>query len=232
MEGVIQKNESLDVRVTERLTGFRQSFERSLAQNDIIAIGEHHGNHFDLYKIMMEYLDQFDGIFWEERNNYQSSIDDYIKTGEFDDLMKEHFEGARKEGSEVEENSRLILDSARAVGIPVICVDSSGVKTERYNKRSKTGYYFLAGESRDEDMYNNVLDYYKAHPGKYLLINGGAHLFNGPYFRDGTDTLGKRLKSNSDIKTYTYLLVHEQNFEYDGGEGEKSEVAGGYDEII
>lgn len=63
----------------------------------------------------------------------------------------------------------------------------------------------MRGESRDEDMFDNIKTYYEKYPGKYFIITGAAHVDQGKHFRTGKDTLGERLKNDLSEK---YLAIN------------------------
>jgi cephalosporin hydroxylase len=99
-----------------------------------------------------------------------------------------------------------ILNKIRELNIRVVCIDSSKIKTNEYKTKSAHGYYFFRGESRDEDMFNNIINQYNAHPGKYVVICGSNHLVEGEHFRSGKDTLGTRLKNTIPDKSKLIIL--------------------------
>ncbi len=84
--------------------------------------------------------------------------------------------------------------------MPVVCVDSSKVKTDGYCKKAKHGYYFLRGESRDEDMFMNIMKSIKEKE-KWLMLCGARHLLNEIHHRTGKKTLGAWLRGElNDLK--------------------------------
>lgn len=162
---------------------------------NIIALAEtHHGEHFD---VINDFLDKFmphlNGIFVELPVDYQSSINNYIETGKVDETLEDFFMGAHKEGNEIR-GWLEIFDKIKRNKKMVICIDSSKIQTNEYRKKSDEGYYFLRGDSREEDMFFNLKNYYMKHIGKYLLIAGASHIRKeGHLYAGGKNNLGNRL---------------------------------------
>ena len=163
---------------------------------EIVALGEtHHGLHNDAIRKFLASAPQFKGIFREEAQDYQESVNTYLSTGKLDSEFEGLFERSVARGSppSIRERDIMLLDYARRNKLPVICVDSSKVQTEKYNKKSPFGYWFIAGESRDEDMFNSIKEHLKEGE-RWLFIGGYEHLKEGPHFRTGLRTLGDQLK--------------------------------------
>lgn len=159
----------------------------------IIALGENpHGSHTEQIRHTLSDIKSLDGIFLEESIVYQDSTNQYLRTGKFDKLYERLFKGALKEGKSIKETTKLLLDYAKASGIPVICIDSSKQRTDEYNTKSAHGHYFLKGESRDEDMFDKIAEHYNSNQ-SWLLVCGSDHLRKGKHHRTGKDTLGERL---------------------------------------
>jgi hypothetical protein len=147
-----------------------------LEKRDIVVLGETaHGRH---YKTILDFFEKFgshiDRIFLELPVDYQDSVDEYVSTGKVDEPLEAFFIGAEKEGKNVRGLLK-IFDKAKENGREIACFDSSKTKTEEYRHESKRGHYFLRGQSRDEDMLENVQRQYEQRPGKYLLIVGANH---------------------------------------------------------
>ncbi|MCX6717143.1 MAG: hypothetical protein NTU76_00495, partial [Candidatus Taylorbacteria bacterium] len=131
--------------------------------NDIIALGEEHGKDDKaILSLIEQFSPQIDGVFYEEPVNLQPSIDLYLSTGEISEDLESLFKGAEKEGKNIRNGMLKILDRLRELNIGVICIDSSKIQTDEYKTRSSNGYYFLRGESRDEDMFDNIMKYYQS----------------------------------------------------------------------
>lgn len=164
----------------------------------ILALGEtHHGTHNKEIESVLN-SGKFDGIFFEFPNDFKKYVDLYMETGIFPERIERYIKGASKESNDVRSNLELIFGYSRDNGVPVICIDSSKTKTEKYKNESKIGKWYLSGESRDEDMFNNILDYLKDNSGNFLLIAGANHLKDDIHFRSSSETLGKRLRGYLD----------------------------------
>jgi hypothetical protein len=160
----------------------------------IFALGEaHHGTHKkEILSVLSE--SNFDAIFYELPSDFKEFVDSYIETGIFSDRLERYIEGASREGNDVRGNLELLFDYSKDNNVPIICIDSSKTKTNEYNNESQIGKWYLKGESRDEDMFNNVKDYLEDNSGNFLLIAGINHLKDDIHFRSKTGTLGKRLR--------------------------------------
>jgi hypothetical protein len=180
---------------------------------DIVVLAESaHGTHDEtILEIIKACEGELDGIFEEVRANYQPSVNTYIETGKVDERLERFFIGARAEGQDIRGMLR-VFDRARELGIPVICIDSSGVRTPEYNHNN--GCYFLRGESRDEDMAQNIRNYYSQHPGKYLVIAGAAHVEKRKHFKTGLDTLESYLVEMYPDNTHSVLMVSQRGKKY------------------
>jgi hypothetical protein len=175
--------------------------------NDIVALGEEHGKDDEIILSLIEqFSSKIDGVFYEKPVNLQPSIDLYLRTGEISEDLDALFKGAEKEGKNIRNGILKILNRLRELNIKVICIDSSKIKTDEYKIKSPHGYYFLRGESRDEDMFNNIMRHYEANPGKYVVVCGANHLTEGEYFRSGKDTLGTKLSKAIPEKSESIIL--------------------------
>ena len=183
--------------------------ENLFEMNDIVALGEAHGkNDESILSLIEQFSSKINGIFYEYPINLQQSIDLYLGTGEISENLESAFKGAEKEGH-MRDGVLKILNKLRELNIKVICIDSSKIKTAEYKTKSVYGYYFLRGESRDEDMFNNIMTYYGAHPGKYAIVCGANHLAERKHFYRGEDTLtlGARLNDAIPEKSESIMLV-------------------------
>ncbi|MFA5126498.1 MAG: hypothetical protein WC465_00675 [Patescibacteria group bacterium] len=162
--------------------------------HDVVALAENaHGEHDEtILKFLDQFIDQINEIFIELPIDYQQSIDAYLKDGQIDQALEELFAGAEKEGKNIR-GLLLIIDKIKQAKKSVICFDSAKNPQGAYKNPSSYGRYFLAGESRDEDMFGLIIDRIKIKPGKYLLIGGANHYQPGKHQRSGEDTLGQRL---------------------------------------
>lgn len=151
-----------------------------------------HGSHLESVSKYLESTGAVNGIFMEFPQDLQPSVDQYLLSGTISGELERFFKGASGEGKDISETSLVVLNYARDHQIPVVCIDSSKVKTEKYDKKSKHGYWFLSGESRNEDMFNAIKD--RLVDGeKWLVLGGLAHLKLGLHFRSEDETLGERL---------------------------------------
>ncbi|MFA7216464.1 MAG: hypothetical protein WC095_00560 [Candidatus Paceibacterota bacterium] len=184
-----------------------QVLENYFEKADIVVLAENfHGTHDEeIICVLDKHSDQIRGLFLELSVSYQSSVDLYMEKGEIDQSLERYFLGAQKESKDIRGILKM-LDKLKELGKPVICIDSSKVAIDEYKTKSEHGYYFLRGESRDEDMSDNINNYYQENPGKYFVIVGGAHVEDGKHFRTGKDTLGTRLKNNLEEKYLTVYL--------------------------
>lgn len=182
-------------------------FERA----DIVALGETgHGKHAEA---VGAFLKQFGpvltGIFVEFPVNEQPDTDHYMATGEIQGELRHTIEGARREGKDIEAQTRALLDGARTHQVPVFCIDSSKVETEEYFDQipRNLGYYFSKTGTRNGDMSEAILAQYKKAPGKYVVIGGSWHFENG-YDRLAHDsTVSTRLREVLGEKYTNVLLV-------------------------
>ena len=136
-----------------------------------------------------------DGVFIESPVSDQKSIDYYANTGKFDEKMLSLIKGAKKEGKDIKKTLQAILNYGKNFNKPIIAIDSSKKQNRIYQNKSKHGYYFHKGKSREEDMYTNILDRYKDGE-HWILICGAKHLELGNHHRSGAETLGTRLKKH------------------------------------
>ena len=163
----------------------------------IYAFGEtHHGQHVeDLKKFFKNFDGKLQGIFLEWPNDYQSFVNNYIKTGKISERMERAFKGALKEGNNIENEMLVIWNFCKINSIPCICIDSSKTLNAEYQTKSLIGNWYLKNESRDADMFAVVENILKEKKGEYLLICGANHLKEGLHFRSNTPTLGHRLQN-------------------------------------
>lgn len=174
----------------------KEELEDYFGESDILVLAENfHGNHDDeILKILDQTMSHIEGVFIELPIDYQASIDLYMSEGRIDETLERHFQGSLAEGKDVSGILK-ILDKLKINNKKAICIDSSKVKNDKYKTKSEHGYYFLKGESRDEDMFSVINEHYQKKPGKYLVIVGGAHADLGRHFKTNKDTLGTRLSN-------------------------------------
>jgi len=160
----------------------------------IIVLGEsHHGKHVDDILQAIEDNPKVKGIFIELPVDYQKSVDEYLENGKVNNVLNNFFKNASREGNEVR-NMLKIFDKANNKNISIICIDSSKTRTNKYNEKSSYGYYFLRGESRDDDMFLNIKEYYEENPANYIVIVGAGHFLTDTDERTGDESLGKKMK--------------------------------------
>jgi hypothetical protein len=183
--------EQLPKKLNEKVEKLKDYFN----DVDFLALAEtRHGSHSKTISLFLEkFISKIDGVFIELPINYQSSIDRYIKTGEVDESLERFFIGAQGEGKDVRSELLHLFKKCEEFHKSIICIDSSKIPTEEYKNKSKHENYFLKGNSRDEDMFNTIKNYYQEHPGKYLIIAGENHIKKGKHVRSEKDTLGVRL---------------------------------------
>ena len=175
--------------------------------NDIVALGERHGKDDEtILSLLEQFSSKITAVFCEEPVSLQPSIDLYLKTGEISQELESLFNGAEKEGKNIRIGMLKILDRLKQYNIKIICVDSSKNKTDEYKNKSLQGHYYLKRESRDEDMFNNIMNYYRANSGKYVVICGASHLAEGEHLHGGNETLGTRLKKTMPDKIESIIL--------------------------
>lgn len=126
--------------------------------------------------------------------SHQDSVNLYLKTLDVDEVLNKTFEGALKEGNNIKDTILFVLNYANTKNIPVFCIDSSKIQTEDYNKISPHGRWFLKGESRDEDMFNNFVKHFDQDDNA-IVFCGANHLSEGLHFRTGKETFGTKLKT-------------------------------------
>ncbi len=179
-------------------------------KHQIIALGEtHHGKHENVFKELDRFVSNFDEIFYEKPISDQGSLDNYIKTGKLDTRLNELIEGAKYEGKDIRGTLITILNFSRNHQIPIVAIDSSKKQTDVYYKKSEIGNYYHKGDSREEDMFNNIIENCKDGQ-KYLLICGARHLTLGKHNRSNVDTLGTRLQNKFGDKLLRVALVSDQ----------------------
>lgn len=160
---------------------------------EIIGLAEsHHGSHLESISKYLESTEAVNGIFMEFPQDLQPAVDQYLLRGTIAWELERLFKAASGEGKGIRETTLVVLKYARDRQIPVVCIDSSKVQTEKYDKKSQHGYWFLSGESRNEDMFSAIKERL-ADGEKWLVLGGLAHLKLGLHFRSGDETLGERL---------------------------------------
>lgn len=161
---------------------------------DVVALAESaHGEHDETtLKFLDEFIEKIDAVFIELPINYQQSIKYYFDNGQVDEALEQLFVGAEKEGKNIR-GLLNILDKIKLAQKNVVCFDSSKVPEGEYKNPSNYGRYFLKGKSRDDDMFNLVIDRMRTNPGKYLLIGGENHYSLGMHPRSGDATLGQKI---------------------------------------
>jgi hypothetical protein len=161
----------------------------------ITLLGEsHHGKHLDQIKNILSNPPKLDKIFLELPISHQPSINHYLNNSEVDTTLDKTFSNTLKEGNNIKDTILFILDLAKEKNISVLCIDSSKIKTQKYNKVSPHGKWFLKGESRDEDMFNAFIENYKKNE-NVAVICGANHLSEGLHFRTGLETFGTKMKN-------------------------------------
>lgn len=167
--------------------------EDVFAHADIVVLAEAHGQHdAEIAKFLAEHLREIDAVFMEIPADYQSSIDNFAGIGVVDATLESWFTGAEREGKSIRgilENIAMIAAAKK----PIICIDAAKSPFGEYTRKAADGYYFLRGESRDEDMFARIEEYRSSNPGKFLVITGQTHVKTDVHPRTGTQTLGKRL---------------------------------------
>ena len=132
---------------------------------DIVLLGEAHSKGEDLIISFIEkFSPDLSGVFYEVPCSLQESIDHYYATGDIRDDLKGFLKGSERESHSGEKLLR-ILTLLKQKNIKVIFIDSSKEQVGEFQHRSERGYYFLKGESRDDDMFHILMDYYRVHPG-------------------------------------------------------------------
>ena len=172
----------------------------------IFALGEApHGANLDKIKEILENRDNLSGIFLEHPINYQGSINSYLQNKKVDEKLQGFWGRCIKEGNDIKSVDMYLLDFSFERKIPVVCVDSSKTQTDEYNKKSDIGYWFLRGESRDEDVFENIIRTY--HEGEeWIVLCGAGHLITGINPRSGKKTLEARLKERFG-EEFSYLVL-------------------------
>ena len=172
----------------------------------LIGLGEmDHGVHTEILKQLLNNLDSVNGIFLEYPVGYQNSINEYIKSGILDQNLTQLLAGAESEGKNLKQTLTVILDFAKKKRVPVICIDSSKVQTNEYDKKSDIGYWFLRGGSRDEDMFENIIKTYREGE-EWVVLCGATHLMTEIHLRTGKKTLGAKLKEKFG-EHFSYIIL-------------------------
>lgn len=175
---------------------------------EVIGFGEwEHGNHELVLKELAPSLNLFHGIFIEISVSFQSSINNYLITGYFDDDLIGLLDGALEEGNDFIVSDKTILNSADMNNLPVVCIDSSKFQNEEYSKKAKEGFWYLKGKTRDEDMFTNIMDNLQKKPGKWFIFAHAAHLDGMLEMPYGGASLGKRLKEKLTKKYFNVCLL-------------------------
>lgn len=178
-------------------------------QVEIIGLGEiNHGHHSIAFKDILMDKTQIKGIFLEVPVDFQSSVNNYLQKGGFDHRFEELLLGAIKEGKDFRKTYSIILNYARNMKTPVICVDSSKEKDVFYTQKSKYGSSYLKGKSRDEDMYTSIIKTIETIHGRWLLIAHASHLDTSFNMHNGDFSLGKRLMKNLGKKYFNVCLLN------------------------
>lgn len=182
---------------------------------DLVALGEsHHGSHTE---VIQTFLDNFgkviDGFFIEFPLNYQRDMDELLQSGEVNEALANFFAGALKSGNYIENDIRELAKRLKELNKPLICVDSPKTRIDDYQNKSKHGYSFQRGESRDEDMTENILEYMRQHPGKYFFLAGAGHLEKGDDRITGLPSTETRLRKILGEKFISILLAHEKGID-------------------
>lgn len=174
---------------------------------EIISFGEtHHGKHEKIFKELNKYVNSFDGIFYEQPISDQGSLNYYIETGNLDTRLTEYLERAKKEGNDIKQTLTTIMDFSRNHNLPLIAIDSSKKQTDVYRHKSDIGNYYHKENSREEDMFNNIIENVQARK-RWLLICGARHLALGKHWRSNDNTLGTRLFNRFGNKFLRTALV-------------------------
>ncbi len=193
---------------------------------DIVVLAEDvgHGKHTET---ILSFLDQFGpqlrGLLIEKSIDLQKSIDNYIQMGEVDAHLENLFKGALKEGKDLREETLVILDKAKELGISVICFDAAKKQSAVHNKRNDRGYWFIRGESRDDDMFENVKEQYESSNGKYVVVIGAGHTSQEASGRN-QENFGQKMKEEFDDKCLVIRMA--------GVDRIKSESTGIYDDVV
>ena len=167
-----------------------------------VFFGEHHGKHVSFYKDLNKYIDIFDGIFVEFPSDHQSSVDHFIRTGKFDNRLQSFLQGGLAEGKDQIETFKTIFNYGKT--IRVVCIDSC---------KSVDGSYIVEGESRDDDMFNNVLRAYKPNQ-RWLCIVGSRHLTLSQQGNDIDKSLGEKMKDHfGNELTRVSLITNQESVE-------------------
>lgn len=168
---------------------------------NFLAFGEtEHGNHKVTLEIILKEINKFGQVFLEMPINLQKSVDTFLVSNKIDPDFSDFLKGAQEEGKEVKETLFSILKACKKSNKPVFCVDSSKIKTKLYNKKSKYGFYFLSGNSREEDMFNNIKKVLENSKGKSFLLGGSTHIKYDP------ESLGSRLQKFLGSNFYNVCL--------------------------
>lgn len=191
----------------------------------LIGFGEtHHGQHDRPLGEILNFLKPIKKFFLEEPIDCQSPIDEFLKTGRLGERLERQLAGAAEEGKNVRDTFELARQTALANNCSIVCVDSSKTKTGEYQKASPVGHYFLKAGSRDEDMANNIFDYFFQNQvgkeGRSVFLGGSQHLKYGHHFRSGEITLGSRLSKELDEGFVNVCLwrLAEEELNFSGGE--------------
>jgi len=172
----------------------------------IFALGEApHGAHLDKIKKILEGKDNLSGIFLEHPINYQDSINSYLQNKEIDEQLQKYWGRCMKEGNDIKSVDIYLLNFSLERKIPIICIDSSKVQTNEYDKKSDIGYWFLRGGSRDEDMFENIIKTYREGE-EWVVLCGATHLMTEIHLRTGKKTLGAKLKEKFG-EHFSYIIL-------------------------
>lgn len=153
----------------------------------------------------------FGGIFLEIPADFQDSIDHYLKTKIIDDKFEKLLFGASAENKNFRNTYTSILDYAINNNIPVVCIDSSKTKTAEYTKSNSQNSSYLRGNSRDEDMFKNIMDILDKTSKPWCLICHAAHLDYMFDMSPNDPSLGKRLKKILEANIFSICLFYIEN---------------------
>ena len=201
----MEDTKNLEINISEFISNVVET-------SDLVAFGEtKHGDHNQVFQLFTNNMSRFTGIFLETPVSLQSSIDNYLENEVFNERLEQMFAGAEREGKDIRTTFNLLLDCARVNGLKVVCIDSSKIETNEYFRQSPFGYYWLSGESRNEDMFTNVSSDFVLGK-KWVLIGGSQHIKVGVHHRSGDFTLGKRLKDKVGNNFFSICLVKKESY--------------------
>jgi|GEM_PF-5645244 len=166
-------------------------------------------------------------LYLEKDQNYQSQVDRYLETGEYQEELKSYlsFFEAYWDGGE---QTVLILEAARKYGLEVRFIDQPGLPFSFFERDQLV----LRGKDRDEHMFLNIKDHQKFFPEKYAVVTGYSHAAISMYEQEGEirnplahrlGTLHKRVFSSITVgKGTSYVIeIYKALFSlsFDGSKG-------------